>query len=319
MAFEVRVTKIVDETDRIRSFELRGLDGARLPDFEPGAHVVVRLPGGMARQYSLAGDDGDRDRYLIAVLRDDAGRGGSLWMHQRVREGDTLTIAGLSNMFSLADEAKRHLLIAGGVGITPILAMARKLSRVNADYDVIYCTRDPQSAAFRDQLLSPPLRDHTRFVHDGGDPARGLDLVREIDAAPADTHLYCCGPASMIRAFKAATRTRQHRFVHIESFAGEPAAAGISANDRAFAIVIASSGRRFEIPADSTMLSTLTKRGFDVPKLCESGYCGSCLTRVLAGTPDHRDTVQSDAEKASGGFVALCCSRALSDVLVLDL
>lgn len=316
---EVRVTKVADETARIRSFELRRLDEGRLPDFEPGAHVVVRLADGMARQYSLAGDDRDHHSYLIAVLREEAGRGGSLWMHQRVREGDTLRIEGPFNMFPLASEAKRHLFIAGGIGITPILAMARKLTRMGADYEVVYCTRDLGSTAFRDLLLAPPLCRHVRLVHDGGVPARGLDIMREIDAASPDTHMYCCGPAGMIRAFKTATQARKRGFVHSESFTGGPVAGSSGANDRAFAVVIASSGVRLEIPADGTMLATLTRHGIEVQRLCEAGYCGSCLTRVLSGTPDHRDTVQSDAEKAGAGLVALCCSRASSDVLVLDL
>jgi vanillate O-demethylase ferredoxin subunit len=316
---KLRVARVIEEADRIRSFELRSIDDRELPAFEPGAHIVVKLPNGMMRQYSLAGDAQDRHRYLIAVLREDRGRGASVWMHENIRPGGDLTVGPPVNRFPLARQARRHLLIAGGIGITPMLAMAQKLSGMAADYALIYCTRAPENTAFRELLSSSPFRPHVHFVHDGGEPSHGLDIAGALALEPRHAHVYCCGPKGMIQAFRSAARGRPGHLVHYESFIGAQAPQTDAAKDRAFAIVIASSGQRIEVPAGASILTALALHGVTVPKLCEAGYCGSCLTRVLEGVPEHRDTVQSDAEKVSNEFITLCCSRAQTEMLVLDL
>lgn len=318
MDIVVRVAGITEEAERIRSFDLVSAAGGELPAFTAGAHVAVRLPSGQARHYSLASDPQDRARYVIAVLREEQSRGGSRFMHEQVRLGGRLALVPPVNRFPLAEPGRRHLLIAGGVGITPLLAMARRLDRLGADYTLVYCTRRPADAAFRRILVAPPFAAHLRFVHDGGDPGQGLDIAQALAAEPADAHIYCCGPAGMLRAFKTAAAGWPAHQVHSEAFTAEPAVAS-TAENRAFTVVAAKSGLRVVVPPEESVLAALLRRGIDVPCLCREGYCGSCLTRVLSGIPDHRDTVQSDAEKAANDHMTLCCSRAHSDVLILDL
>jgi ferredoxin-NADP reductase len=315
----VRVARITAEAERIRSFELVPESGDRLPVFTAGAHIVVSLPNGLARQYSLASDPADRERYVIAVLREEQGRGGSRWMHDSLQEGDRLIIGPPVNRFPLDERGARHLLIAGGIGITPLLAMARRLERLAADYTLIYCTRTPAGMAFQDIVKSAPFAPHLRIVHDEGDPARGLDMARTLAMEPADTHVYCCGPAGMLRAFRTAAAAWPSGQVHYEAFGADPGLPASIGDDRAFTVVIARTGQLIPVAPDESMLGALLRHGIVVPRLCEQGYCGSCLTRVVDGVPDHRDTVQSDAEKASNDYVALCCSRAAGAMLTLDL
>mgnify|MGYP002387846124 CR=1 FL=1 len=316
-----RVAGITEEAERIRSFELVSAEGGELPPFTAGAHVVVKLPNGLARQYSLVSDPEDRAHYVIAVLREAEGRGGSRFMHDDLRVGDHLVLTPPVNRFPLAEQGRRHLLIAGGIGITPLLAMARRLERLSADYMLVYCARRPADTAFRHILTAAPFAAHLRFVHDEGNPARGLDIARVLAAEPEDTHVYCCGPAGMLRAFKAATAAAgwPDDQVHSEAFAADTQSPGVVADNRAFTVIAARSGTRILVPPEESVLAALLRHGIDVPRLCEQGYCGSCLTRVLSGCPDHRDTVLSDAEKAANDYMTLCCSRALSDVLILDL
>lgn len=315
---KVYITRVTDEAESIRSYELTAAAGGPLPAFTAGAHIIVKLPNGMARQYSLTGDVDDRRRYVIAVQREAEGRGGSRWIYDNLREGDSLEIAAPVNHFALAAKAERHLLIAGGIGITPMLAMARSLERTGADYHLIYCARRPERTAFRDVLLSPPFHNRVRFVYTGKEAQR-LDFAALLGAELPGTHAYCCGPAGMIRAFRQAASHWPGERVHFELFTADPKATPPPATDRAFTVEIASTGRRFEIPPDQSILAVLSSHGLEVPKLCESGYCGSCLTAVLEGVPEHHDSVQTDAEKAAGTYLTLCCSRARSDLLVLDL
>ncbi|MGE0240524.1 MAG: PDR/VanB family oxidoreductase [Parvibaculaceae bacterium] len=319
MDIEVAIARIGEEAERVRSFELVAVAGGVLPPFTAGAHIVVKLPEGLARHYSLASDPQDRERYVIAVLREDAGRGGSRWMHEQLRAGDCLTIASPVNRFPLAEQGARHLLIVGGIGITPLLAMARRLTRLAADYTLVYCTRTPAAAAFRPVLEAPPFVSHVRFVHDEGDPRRSLDISQILAAEPAHAHVYCCGPAGMLRAFRKAASAWPAGQVHYEAFGVDPAVPGMAEENHPFTLIVASTGQRIPVPAGMSMLSALERHGIEVPRLCEQGYCGSCLTRVVDGIPDHRDTVQSDAEKATNAYVALCCSRAAGGVLTLDL
>jgi vanillate monooxygenase ferredoxin subunit len=319
LSLKVRVTRIIDEAENVRSYELTAAEGGPLPAFTAGAHVVVNLPNGMARQYSLTGDADDRQRYVIAVQREAEGRGGSRWIYDSLREGDGLEIGVPANHFALAERAGRHLLIAGGIGITPILAMARSLKRSGADYNLVYCARRPTRTAFRDLLSSPPFRDHVRFVYSEGEETQRLDLAALLGAQPPGTHAYCCGPAGMISSFRQVANHWPAECVHFELFAADREAAPVSTENRSFTVEIASTGQRFEIPPDRSILAVLSSHGIEVPKLCESGFCGSCLTAVLEGVPEHRDTVQSDAEKAAGTYITPCCSRTRSNLLVLDL
>ena len=307
------VARCRDEAPGIRSYELVRADGGDLPPFTAGAHIDVELPGGPARQYSLCNAPTERHRYVIAVKREAAGRGGSAALVDTLGPGHRVNISQPRNHFPLASQAQRHVLIAGGIGITPNLAMAHQLHAQGAAFTLYYCTRSPETTAFRDMLSSAPFRDHVIIHHDGGDPSRGLDL-RPIVATHVDgTHLYCCGPRGLMDAVHAATRHWPAGTVHFEDFAPVE----LTGADKPFQIKIAGSGRILDIPGDKTILQVLQESGFDVPSSCHSGTCGTCMTGLIAGQVDHRDFVLDDSERMR--FLMVCISRAKDGLLTLDL
>ncbi|GMG82736.1 PDR/VanB family oxidoreductase [Paralimibaculum aggregatum] len=319
MPIDLEIRSIADETPSIRRFELVCPRGGTLPPFTAGAHLAMRLGNGLVRRYSLASDPAERGRYWIAVQREAQGRGGSAWIFENWRTGDRVTAAAPENGFPLAPDARRHLLIAGGIGITPILSMAQALARTGAEYALHYCTRSPEGTAFRELLARPPHAGRVHCVHDGGDPGRGLDLRALLARPAAGTHVYVCGPRGLIGAVREAAAHWPAGSVHFEYFAAADTGAPGERGDTPFTVAIAGSGAEFAVPAGRTILSVLAENGIAVPSLCEEGVCGACLTRVAEGVPDHRDGYQTDAEKARNDFVALCCSRARTPRLVLDL
>lgn len=319
----VRVADIRDEAVGIKSFELRDPDGSDLPPFEAGSHLLVDTAGGFTRQYSLCNDPVETGRYVITVQREEAGRGGSREMCDLVRVGDVLSVSPPRNNFSLFGGAATSLLIAGGIGITPILAMCRRLQRANRRYTLHYCSRSAERTAFRDVLAAVPFADNVRFHHDGGDPQKGLDVASLLAAPEPSMHLYCCGPAPLMRAVEQASAGWPRGTVHFEHFSVDADAARArdpSADaDRGFDVEIASTGQVMYVAPDRTILSVLREHGVEVESLCQGGICGTCVTGVLAGIPDHRDQVLDDTEKSSNKAITVCCSRAISDRLVLDL
>ena len=313
----LKVRAIAELTPRIRTFELVPPHrGTLLPAFTAGAHLTVHLPSGLERQYSLCNDPAERHRYCIAVQREEAGRGGSDEMFRAVQVGDVLTVGAPRNLFPLHDDTEEAaVLIAGGIGVTPILAMARHLSAAGRRFSVLYLTRDPEATAFADEFAAlaaagTPVTVH----HDGGDPARAFDLGGFLAALPATAHVYCCGPAGLMAAVARLGADRGER-MHFEHFANADAAA--KSGDRPFVVRLARSGRDIEIPADRTILDTLLEAGLDIDYSCAEGTCGTCITRLLGGEADHRDRVLMPDEKI--GSIAICCSRARGDRLVLDL
>jgi vanillate O-demethylase ferredoxin subunit len=318
-ALRVRVARKAVEALDICSFELVAADGRALPAFTAGAHVDVQVPGGLTRQYSLCNPPHETHRYLIGVLRDPASRGGSAAMHERVREGDVLTIGAPKNHFPLAPQAHRHLLLAGGIGITPILCMAEQLAAAGADFALHYSTRSSERTAFHDRIRASAWADRVAFHFDDGDAAQRLDLATLLAAAPPATHLYVCGPQGYIDAVLAAARARgwPEAQLHREYFAA--AATAATAGDTAFEVELARSGRVVVVPADRTVVQALAAAGVEVPTSCEQGVCGTCLTRVLAGTPAHRDLYLTPEEQAANDQFTPCCSRATTPRLVLDL
>lgn len=314
-SIEVRVAAKVCEADGICSYELVRADGGLLPPFEAGAHIDVQV-GGQVRQYSLCNAPHETHRYLIGVLRDPASRGGSLAMHEAVHTGSALAISAPKNHFPLADAA-HTLLIAGGIGVTPILAMAEALAAKGAAFEMHYCARSPARAAFRERLAASGFAGHVHFHYDSGDAAQQLDLPALL-ATPSDTHLYVCGPSGFISAVLAAARMQgwPEAQLHVEYFSG---AAADTAGDQPFDVKLASSGQVLTVPAGRSVLQVLAEQGVDIPYSCEEGVCGTCLTRVLAGVPDHRDLYLSDEERAANDQFTPCCSRARSPLLVLDL
>ena len=314
----VRVARIVDEAVDIRTYELVARDGQALPSFSAGSHIDVQVPGGASRQYSLCNDPLESHHYLIGVLRDAGGRGGSVAMHDRVREGDLLEISLPKNHFALAHDARKSLLLAGGIGITPILCMAERLANIGADFTMHYCTRSRERTAFLDRIAAPLLAPRARLHLDDGPPAQTLDMRSLLAEPDPGTHLYVCGPEGFIAA--ALRNARVHGWpesqLHCEFFASAPSA---SAHDVEFQVRLASSGRLIGVPRDRTVVQALADADVHVPVSCEQGVCGICLTRVLEGEPDHRDLVLTSDEQAKNDQFLPCCSRSRSSVLVLDL
>ncbi|MEY4267369.1 MAG: hypothetical protein RIS90_1904 [Pseudomonadota bacterium] len=311
----LRVQSVYNETSTIKTFELVDPEGLELPSFTAGSHVEVTLPDGMVRQYSLCNPPSDRQRYVLGVLLEPDGRGGSRQFHQRVGVGDLLQVSMPRNHFPLAESGKRHLLIAGGIGVTPLLAMAARLKSIDADFALHYCTRDPSNTAFRSVLATEALASHVHFHHDGGIPAQGLDVVRLLATVLADTHVYCCGPAGLMAAVKAACAHWPPGQIHFEHF-NAPAVAA-PADQGGFEVEIASTGAVFPVPPDRSILSVLLSEGVQVESSCEGGVCGTCATRYVSGEPDHRDFVLSDLEQREQ--IMICVSRAKSARIVLDL
>lgn len=318
MALSLMISRVAEETDRIRSFQLSPVNGAELPPFQAGAHISVHLGNGLVRQYSLANDPMVRDHYLVAVLREPQSRGGSAWIFDNWKTGDRIEVEPPANHFPLAMGARHYLLIAGGIGITPLLSMAHVLRREQADFNLFYCARTSEAAAFRNLLSDEGFRDRVRWVHDGGDRRRSLDLASLLARYSPGTQVYVCGPASLIKGAREAGAHWPEGSIHFEYFEADHESLG-DQNDTAFTIRIASTGQELEVPAGRSALAVLRENGITVPKLCEEGVCGSCLTGVLEGIPDHRDRVQTEAEHRSNQYMALCCSRGKSGCLVLDL
>jgi vanillate O-demethylase ferredoxin subunit len=311
---EVRIEAARQEADEIVTFELVHPEGQPLPPFEAGGHVDVHAPGGLIRQYSLCNDPAERHRYVIAVLRERDGRGGSAALHG-MRRGEKLTISYPRNHFALAGrEARFHLLLAGGIGVTPMMAMLATLKAGGADYHMHYCTRAPECTAFRDRLAPEIQAGRVVLHHDGGDPAKGLDIPALLATYQPGTHLYYCGPSGFMTAVKNATGAWPPHTVHFEYFTPpEPEAR----ENAPFQIEIASTGQCFEVPASDSIVDVLRANGFSIDTDCREGYCGTCITRFLKGEPEHRDTVLSDKDRKT--YVMICCARAKESPLVLDL
>ena len=313
----VKVLSKRQEAQDIASFELGRPDGGTLPGFSAGSHVDVHLPNGLVRQYSLCNDAAESHRYSIAVLRDPKTRGGSAGMHDSVKEGDLIRISEPRNHFPLV-HAQRTVLLAGGIGITPLLCMAQRLQKIGADFELHYSTRSAGRTAFREEILASPFAQKVHFHFDDGAPEQMLNLPAALGAHDPGTHLYVCGPAGFIQH---VTQTAQgmgwaQDQIHLEYFSAAPQDTG---GDRAFEVKLASSGRVIPVAADQTVVQALTAHGVEVLYSCEQGVCGTCITRVLEGECDHRDMYFTDEEKAKHDQFTPCCSRAKSAMLVLDL
>ncbi|WP_354673489.1 PDR/VanB family oxidoreductase [Cupriavidus alkaliphilus] len=302
----------------IRAFELVDPSGTILPPFTAGAHVDVLTPAGLTRQYSLCNSPDERHRYVIGVLDAPDSRGGSRSLHAHAKVGDDLEVSVPRNHFPLDATATSSLLLAGGIGITPLLGMAEHLTRTGASFALHYCVRTEAAAAFRARLMQADLAGSVSIHADDGAPAQRLSLDALLSSPEAATHLYVCGPAGLIDAAFAAARRNgwPESRLHREYFGKEP---NVCASDAAFDVELRRSGVRIRVESDQSALDALTAAGIDVPHSCEQGVCGTCLTRVLSGTPDHRDAFLGDDERAGNDCFLPCCSRSFSPVLVLDL
>jgi len=298
----------------IVQFELRSADAADLPSFTAGAHLSLQTPSGHVREYSLCNDPAERDRYVIAVKREEQGRGGSVSLIDDTRPGDILKVAVPVNNFALPARAMNFLLIAGGIGIAPIMSMVRHLqNKPGKSFRLYYCTRSPEATAFLAELGAPELKGRVRIHHDDGDPSRALDLWPVLEQRRNQEHIYCCGPRPMMEAVRDMTGHWSSAAVHFETFS-KPTAP--RPDDKAFRVKLARSGVEFDVPVGTTILEAMRGHGVTVPSSCESGTCGTCRTRLLEGEADHRDLVLADHEK--GASIMVCVSRSRSPCLVLD-
>lgn len=301
----------------IRGFELRAPDGGELPAFTAGAHLRVLTPSGDQRHYSLCNDPVERTRYCIAVKREAAGRGGSRSLVDGVQPGDVLEVGAPENQFALDPRARSLLLVAGGIGLTPLMAMAHALrAEGTRRFRLVVLTRDAASTPFLDDLRGPDFAPHVTLHHDGGDPARSLDLwpLLEKPGSANGLHVYCCGPKPLMEAVRDMTGHWSSAAVHFESFGADTAP---RPEDTAFEVRLARRGLQLSVPPGRSLLQVLRANGVTLPSSCESGTCGSCRTGLLGGEADHRDLVLLDEEKATQ--VMPCVSRARTGPLVLDL
>jgi ferredoxin-NADP reductase len=309
------VLEVVAKTvvaDDVATVTLAHPDGARLRDWSPGAHVDLVLPNGTTRQYSLCGDRWDPLTYTVGVLREPAGRGGSAYVHDVLQPGHRVGVGGPRNNFPLVP-ADRYLFVAGGIGITPLLPMVHQAALLGADWQLLYGGRRRASMAFLDQLAGYGDRVHIVPQDEQG----LLDLPAFLGAPRADTRVYCCGPAPLLGAIDAACAGWPRYSLRTERFVADELAA--PARESGFAVELARSGRSVEVPPGVSVLEAVAGAGVEGLSSCRQGTCGTCETTVLAGRPDHRDSLLDDDERAAGDCMYVCVSRSLDDRLVLDL
>jgi vanillate O-demethylase ferredoxin subunit len=314
---QVRIKRISYEAESINSYELVAPAGGDLLAFTAGSHIDLHLSNGMIRSYSLLNEPCERHRYVIAVNKDAASRGGSRFVHDTLRAGDLITISHPRNNFALQDNARHSVLIAGGIGITPLLSMIRRLETLGRSWELFYAARTRFAAAFLDELNvirpQPYANLHVNFDHEPC--GRPFDLSQIVRNTGTDAHLYCCGPVPMLEAFEAATRDRPAETVHVEYFKAKekPAAGG------GFEVRLARSNRTIRVEAGKTILNALLDAGIAVKYACTEGVCGTCETGVVEGVPDHRDLFLSKEEQATNKIMMICCSGSKSGTLVLDI
>jgi len=298
-------------TPSITEFTLEPADGITLPDYGPGAHISVQTPSDAMRRYSLVEPGHSPERYVIAVKREPESRGGSRSMHDDATIGTRLLVEPPENEFPLG-KSDRYLLIAGGIGVTPILAMARELARGDKPFEIIYCTRNAGETAYLDEMTEA-FGDRLLVHHDEGDPDRIYDFWDHFEE-PRNMHVYCCGPKPLMEEIKAVSGHWPEGRVNFEDF--KPVEI-VRPDDVAFDVELARSGRTVHVPADRSILEAVRDNGIATSSSCESGTCGTCKTKLIAGDADHRDMVLMEEEKAD--HIMLCISRARSGNLVIDL
>jgi ferredoxin-NADP reductase len=311
---DARVTAIDEVARDTKLYTFARVDGAKLPAYAPGAHIDLHLPNGLVRQFSLVVPDSNPDKYVVGVKRDAASRGGSRYIIDEMRVGDQIKISPPRNNFPLVDNAEHVVLFAGGIGITPIWCMGQELNAQNRSWEIYYSCRSRTDMAFLTTLEKlGPERVHLHF--DDESQGKFLDLAGAIAKAPANAHFYCCGPNPMLAAFEAAAAGRPKSNVHVEYFTPKAEAA----TSGGFWVELARSGEEYYIPEGRKILEVLYEAGVDVDYSCELGICGECVTRVISGIPEHRDSVLSEEEQASNEKVMICCAGCKSERLVLDM
>jgi len=287
-------------------------DHGPLPGAEPGAHIGVILPNGVERQYSLIHSGAELSEYTVGVKRDANSRGGSVFMHDQLRVGANIFIVPPRNNFPLQEDAEVVVLIAGGIGITPIYCMIERLVTLGRPWELYYSCRSRVDTAFLDELSQYP---QVHFHFDDEEGGRFLNVAAIVEKLPKNAHLYCCGPAPMLAAFEAATAHWPPAQIHVEYFTPKFAAA----QEGGFVVELARAKRELVIPPGKSILQAVREAGIQVPHSCEEGVCGACETRVISGIPDHRDTILTEQERKENATMMICCSGSKSPRLVLDI
>ncbi|WP_236072461.1 PDR/VanB family oxidoreductase [Paraburkholderia domus] len=317
-SLQVVVAKKESIADGVMHFELRSAAGSPLPAYTAGSHVDVTLPNGAIRQYSLCNAPASHasDRYEIAVLLDPEGRGGSRSAHFELMQGAEVRISPPRNHFPLT-QARHTILLAGGIGVTPILSMAYHLDKTDASFEMHYCTRSAARTAFIQQIKASKFTSRVAFYHDDSADSGRFDALHVLGRPSIDTHLYVCGPNGFmdyaITTARASGWVEQN--IHREHFAAPPID---QSRDGPFTVQIASTGQTVPVPAGQTVVQALSHHGIEVPVSCEQGICGTCVMRVLEGIPDHRDAFFGDEQRDGNDRFTPCCSRAKSSILVID-
>ncbi len=314
----VRVAEITQEAEGIRSFALDKIGFFKFPSYQPGSHIDVHCGEGIIRQYSLCGDPENRRRWLIAVKLGEPSRGGSELMHRAVEVGDKLEISSPRNNFLLDETAESVVLLAAGIGITPIIAMADRLYQLSKPFELHYFSRSGAHSAFRDRLQRGAYANKISF-HEGLGIDRNQEKLRQILAQPeSGKHVYICGPGPfMATAESLARENRPKESVKLERFVANPVLAGGITS--AFSIELVRSGLNMTVAADETILEVLEANGIDAAFSCEQGVCGTCVTDIVDGEAEHRDSFFSEKQRASGKKMCICVSRSKGSKIVLDL
>lgn len=308
----LRATQLTWESDRVLAVTLRALDGGALPAWTPGSHIDLQLPGGILRQYSLCGDPGDPSCYRIGVLREEQSRGGSEYVHEDLRPGTRVRVVGPRNRFAF-DPAGGHVFIAGGIGITPLLPMIRAADAAGRPWRLLYAGRERRTLGFLSDLSGYGDRVEV-FASDEG---RFIDLAAVVAALDPGEHIHACGPEPLLAALEAECAPFPER-LHIERFKPKTTETPVEA-EAELRVECRASGITLTVPPDRSILDSLEEAGIAVGSSCREGICGTCELRVLAGTPDHRDSILSPAEQAAGKTMMVCVSRAVTPELVLDI
>jgi ferredoxin-NADP reductase len=313
---DARLASIEDVARDTKLYTFRRVDGGPLPAYKPGAHIDLHLPNGLLRQFSLVVPNSNPESYVVGVKRDAASRGGSRYIIDEMRVGDQIKISAPRNNFSLIENAEHVVLVAGGIGITPIWCMVQQLAALKRSFKLYYSCRSREDMAFL-ETLKTFAPDSVQLHFDEEADGKFIDLAAAIAAAPQGAHFYCCGPNPMLKAFEAAAASRPRGNVHVEYFTPKDDAA--AAPTGGFWVELARSGEEYFIPEGKKVLEVLFDAGVDVDYSCELGICGACETRVISGIPEHHDSVLSEEEQATNEKVMICCCGSKTERLVLDM
>jgi len=316
---EVLVTRVREEALGIKSFELVHPAGNLLPAFEAGAHLDVHVPDVGVRQYSLCNDPDERHRYVIGVQRDADGRGGSRYLHDRVEEGSRMSISEPRSAFRLVEEAEHHILIAGGVGVTPLKSMMHRLERIGASYDLHLCVRDRCRLPFSQEIESRMSQGNVFIHYDEGLAEKRLNLYKMLERFREGVHAYCCGPASLIESFESATQCWPVESVHLERFSAPVTELPEvkMTEEGGFVLRLVRSGQDVHVAAGCSIADALEEHGIWVETSCRSGLCGACKVAYVSGEVDHQDFILSDSERKVS--LAACVSKSKGPLLSIDL